>query len=47
MLFDKALMPKQSKWFEGAGHNNLFDFGAGELSVKFIQQIKPKTPHVK
>ncbi len=42
-LFDKALTPKQSKWFTGAGHNNLFDFGAGELSVKFIQQIKSQT----
>jgi fermentation-respiration switch protein FrsA (DUF1100 family) len=37
-LFDRALMPKQSKWFKGAGHNNLFDFGAGELSISFIQQ---------
>jgi uncharacterized protein len=47
VLFDKALMPKQSKWFEGAGHNNLFDFGAGELSVNFIQRIKSQTFYVK
>jgi fermentation-respiration switch protein FrsA (DUF1100 family) len=43
-LYDKALMPKQSKWFEGAGHNNLFDFGAGELSVNFIRQAVSSSP---
>ena len=46
-LFEKALMPKQSKWFEGAGHNDLFDFGAGELSVKFIQRLKSQTLYAK
>jgi fermentation-respiration switch protein FrsA (DUF1100 family) len=47
VLFDKALMPKQSKWFEGAGHNNLFDVGAGELSINFIRQLNPQTLEVK
>jgi fermentation-respiration switch protein FrsA (DUF1100 family) len=46
-LFDQALMPKQSKWFEGAGHNNLFDFGAAELSIKFIQQAISQTLEIK
>jgi len=46
-LFDKALMPKQSKWFEGAGHNNLFDFGADELSINFIRQAVSSSPRGK
>ena len=46
ILFGKALMPKQSMWFEGAGHNDLFDFGAGELCVTFIQQTISKSPEI-
>ncbi|MBH88820.1 MAG: hypothetical protein CMF71_06315 [Magnetovibrio sp.] len=45
-LFEKALMPKQSNWFKGAGHNDLFDFGAGKLSVSFIWQIIPPSSNV-
>ena len=47
VLFDKALEPKYSKWFENAGHNDLFDFGAGELSVNFIKKIISKNSNVK
>jgi uncharacterized protein len=36
-LFEKAQTPKTSKWYEEAGHNNLFDFGAGELTIEFIR----------
>ena len=46
VLFDKALEPKYSKWFENAGHNDLFDFGAGKLSVSFIWQIIPPSSNV-
>jgi len=37
-LFEVAQMPKQSKWYDGAGHNNLFDFGAADLSIDFIER---------
>jgi len=37
-LFDVAQMPKQSKWYDDAGHNNLFDFGAAALSIDFIER---------
>jgi hypothetical protein len=40
-LFEAAQSPKQSKWYEGAGHNNLFDFGAAELSIAFIRNNAP------
>ena len=45
-FFEKALMPKQSKWFEGAGHNNLFDYGAGEMCVNFIKEITSQSPSI-
>ncbi len=35
-LYERAKMPKQSKWYPDAGHNNLFDFGAAKLSIDFI-----------
>ena len=43
-LFEVAKMPKQPKWIAGAGHNDLFDFGAAELSIEFIQQSTTFTP---
>jgi len=43
-LFEVAKSPKQAKWFEGAGHNNLFDFGAAELSLAFIQRNVSPSP---
>ncbi|MBC8268177.1 MAG: alpha/beta hydrolase [Rhodospirillaceae bacterium] len=43
-LFEAAKMPKQSKWIAGAGHNNLFDFGAAELSLEFIRQSISSNP---
>lgn len=43
-LFEVAQMPKQSMWINGAGHNDLFDFGAAELSIAFIQQSITTNP---
>lgn len=40
-LFEAAQSPKQSKWYESAGHNDLFDFGAAQLSIDFIRQNSP------
>ena len=45
-LFEKAIIPKKSKWFENAGHNNLFDFGAGELCIDFIQKAISRSPRI-
>jgi len=39
-LFDKASNPKQWKNLERAGHNDLFDHGAGLAIIEFLQQIK-------
>ena len=38
-LFEKALMPKKGKWYEEAGHNDLYNFGAGELCIDFIEEV--------
>lgn len=35
-LYDITDEPKASKWYPNAGHNDLFDYGAGDLSVEFI-----------
>jgi len=35
-LFDAAAEPKQSLWISGAGHNDLFDFGAADHVIRFI-----------
>jgi uncharacterized protein len=43
-LFEAAQLPKQSKWIAGAGHNDLFDFGAADLSLEFIRQSGISTP---
>ena len=45
-LFEKAIIPKKSKWFENAGHNNLFDFGAGELCIDFIQKAISRSTRI-
>jgi hypothetical protein len=36
MLFDKAKEPKAALWLEGAGHNDLAQFGMVEAVVKFL-----------
>ena len=37
-LFSAALSPKQSEWISGAGHNNLYEFGAGDVVLEFIKK---------
>lgn len=43
-LFEQAVMPKVGKWYDEAGHNDLFDYGAGDFSVEFINQYVAATP---
>lgn len=38
-LFEAAQQPKQSLWIKGAGHNNLFDFGAGDAVLEFLHKV--------
>ncbi len=38
-LFSAALEPKESKWISGAGHNNLYEFGAGDIVLEFIERV--------
>ncbi|HIF10012.1 MAG TPA: alpha/beta hydrolase [Sneathiellales bacterium] len=37
-LFEAALEPKQAKWVAGAGHNNLYDFGVGDMVIDFVSK---------
>lgn len=34
-LFDAARQPKEALWIEGAGHNDLYDFGAAARVLRF------------
>ncbi|MCK5546038.1 MAG: alpha/beta hydrolase [Rhodospirillaceae bacterium] len=38
-LFSAALPPKEAKWIPGAGHNNLYEFGAGDVVLEFLQKV--------
>ncbi len=35
-LFESAVFPKQAYWLAGAGHSDLFEYGAGEIVLKFL-----------
>ena len=35
-LFQAGIVPKESLWVDGAGHNNLYDFGVAEKVMDFI-----------
>ena len=37
-LFAVAAEPKESRWFERGNHNDLYDFGAGQLVINFIRR---------
>ena len=37
-LFDAAREPKDALWLEGAGHNNLFDFGLDAALLSFLDR---------
>jgi len=38
-LFDAAQQPKQALWLEGAGHTDVYDFGAGKAVLAFLDEI--------
>ena len=38
-LFSAALEPKEAKWISGGGHNNLYEFGAGDAVLEFLQRV--------
>lgn len=40
-LYSAALMPKEAKWLTGAGHNNLYEFGAEEIVMDFLKRQNP------
>lgn len=40
-LFEAAIEPKEGYWIPGAGHNNLYDFGASKAVIEFIQRTLP------
>ena len=42
-LFDAANEPKSSLWINGAGHNNLYDFGMDQEVISFIDKNWPRT----
>lgn len=37
-LFKAAAEPKESHWYEDASHNDLYDFGAADLVVDFLER---------
>lgn len=39
MLFDKAREPKAAHWPQGAGHNDLLDFGMAEAVTGFLERL--------
>lgn len=40
-LFAAAAEPKEARWFDDAGHTNLFDHGAAEATLDFIAGLTP------
>ena len=39
-VFGAAREPKYEKWFQGGGHSDLYDFGAGDIVGSFIEELK-------
>jgi hypothetical protein len=39
MLFDKAQEPKAAHWPQGAGHNDLLEFGMVEAVTGFLDRL--------
>ncbi|MEE8392874.1 MAG: alpha/beta hydrolase, partial [Rhodospirillales bacterium] len=37
-LFKAAAEPKESRWYEDASHNNLYDFGADDMVLDFLER---------
>lgn len=42
-LFDAAIEPKEIRLLTGARHNDLYDFGAAEAVIEFIERARAKT----
>lgn len=40
-LFKAAHEPKEAQWIPGAGHNNVFDYGAGPAVLDFLSRHVP------
>lgn len=38
-LFDSAQSPKSAQWIDGAGHGNLYDFGADAYVLEFVKRV--------
>lgn len=41
-LYELAKEPKRAAWLEGAGHTDVYDFGAGEAVIGFIDRLMAK-----
>lgn len=39
MIFDAAAEPKKALWIDGAGHTDLFDFGAGQAVIDYLDEL--------
>lgn len=39
MLFDAAAEPKKALWIDGGGHTDLFDFGAGQAVLDYLDEL--------
>ncbi len=38
-LYDTAKQPKQALWLEGAGHTDVYEFGAGKAVLAFLEEL--------
>lgn len=38
-LYDTAKQPKQAVWLEGAGHTDVYEFGAGKAVLAFLEEL--------
>ena len=39
-LFAAAVRPKEDRWFDEAGHNDLYDYGAAAVVIEFIERVR-------
>jgi len=40
LIFDAAKEPKQALWIDGGGHTDLFDHGAGQAVLDFLDELR-------
>ncbi|MCC6469206.1 MAG: alpha/beta fold hydrolase [Alphaproteobacteria bacterium] len=45
-LYDRAVEPKEAVWLPAAGHNDVYDHGAGEAVLAFLARVNgfPRSP---